>query len=377
MVLKTIEQRIAVGSVSKKALGELQKVLLEALRRGDAETAAKAVDVLKAAYGAGLQGVNENTLLKQAFSCAMDKRFFSIAGYVLEAYRPLFRNTQAMAAKKTLVQEIGLLTVLAMRQGGNALASTAIDVLLYLAMRPDDEIAGAVVEEFRSIGMEAIRQGDGGLLLELSRRLAKAALFNGEQCHAAWLRLMETWLASINDNPFAAAGESFLPVLEAAEAALLPVEWQTWMQTWGTCLRQQVLRPYWPGCECLWQAFFHALERMPPHAAGGALSRVASGMLLLVQDDGFAAVMDRYFFLFVQAGGWLVEEARFAGWDRGANRRLLLEKIQLEMMRVVKMLARNDLLLDEAACLDGWNSLVPDRQGREQAMRFFVWLQKK
>ena len=374
--LKTIEHKIAVGTVSQKTLVQLHHVLLAALRQEDTEQSAKAVDALKAAYGAGLCGENENVLLKQAFSCAMEKRYFSIAGYLLEAYRPLFRMVESVSVKRQLTQDISLLAVLALRKGDNAIASTAIDVLLYFSLRSEDEFIDEIVDALRLIGLESIRQRDGGLLLELSRQLAKAKLFAGEKSGKAWLYLLETWLASINDNPFIEAGQAFLPVLEAAESGLTEVEWSGWMQSWGILLRQQVLRPKWDGLECLWQAFCQDLERLQSQTAGTALSRVMSGMMLLFQQEGFSLVLVWYFPLFRQAGQWLIEEERFPDWESGTQRRILLERIKAEITLLVKTASRNEFIKTEEDFFAEWRELIPDKPGREQVDRFFLWLQK-
>lgn len=374
--LKTIEHKIAVGTVSQKTLVQLHHVLLAALRQEDTEQSAKAVDALKAAYGAGLCGENENVLLKQAFSCAMEKRYFSIAGYLLEAYRPLFRMQESISVKRQLVQDVSLLAVLALRKGDNAIASTAIDVLLYFSLRSEDEFIDEIVDALRLIGLESIRQRDGGLLLELSRQLAKAKLFAGEKSGKAWLYLLETWLASINDNPFIEAGQAFLPVLEAAESGLTEVEWSGWMQSWGILLRQQVLRPKWDGLECLWQAFCQDLERLQSQTAGTALSRVMSGMMLLFQQEGFSLVLVWYFPLFRQAGQWLIEEERFPDWESGTQRRILLERIKAEITLLVKTASRNEFIKTEEDFFAEWRELIPDKPGREQVDRFFLWLQK-
>lgn len=374
--LKTIERKIADGTVSQKTLVQLHHVLLAALRQEDTEQSAKAVDALKAAYGAGLCGENENVLLKQAFSCAMEKRYFSIAGYLLEAYRPLFRMVESVSVKRQLTQDISLLAVLALRKGDNAIASTAIDVLLYFSLRSEDAFIYEIVDALRLIGLESIRQRDGGLLLELSRQMAKAKLFAGEKSGKAWLYLLETWLASINDNPFIEAGQAFLPVLEAAESGLTEAEWGGWMQSWGLLLRQQVLRPKWDGLECLWQAFGQTLERMQPQAAGTALSCVMSGMMLLFQQDGFSLVLVWYAPLFRQAGQWLTEEERFPNWESGIQRRILLERIKAEIMLLAKTASRNEFIKTEEDFLAEWREMIPDKPGREQVDRFFLWLQK-
>ena len=374
--LKMIEDKIAAGTVSQKMLAQLHKALLATLRQEDEEQAAKAVDVLKAAYGAGLCGENENVLLKQAFSCAIEKHYFSIAGYLLEAYRPLFRIIKPMSVKMQLTQDVSLLAVLALRKGGNALASTAIDVLLYFSMRAEDEFACEIVDALRLIGLESIRQRDSGLLLELSRQMATKKLFVGEKSGKAWLYLLETWLASINDNPFVEAGQAFLPVLEAAETGLVQADWAAWMQNWGLLLRQQVLRPKWNGLECLWEAFGQALERLQPQAAGTALSRVMSGMMLLFQQEGFSLVVVWYFPLFLQAGRWLTEEERFPVWESGTQRRIILERMKADMSLLVKAAARNEFIKTEEDFLLEWCEMVPDRPGHEQVDRFFLWLQK-
>lgn len=374
-VLKTIENRLVGGTASPKNLAETHKVLMAALRKDDAETASRAVDVLKTAYGTGLFGDEENILLKQAFSCALEKQCFSVAGYILEAYRPLFRVIQSCDGQQKLVQDIGFLAVMAMRRNCNALASTAIGILTYLSLRAADELIGELVDALRMIGMETIRQKDGGLLLELSRSMSQANLFTGKGSQQAWMRLLENWHAAINDNPFATVGEGVLPALAAAEAGLEDSVWADWMQAWGTLLRQQILRPRWEGSECLWTAFFQSLERMSSQQAGMALSHVMAGMLILLQQEGFSAVMAWYFPLFAQGGLWLLEEERFSGWESGNSRRFLLERVRREMLVLAKAAARSDFAKSEAAFLTEWSALIPDSDHKGAMKRFFQWIQ--
>ena len=373
--LKTIENRLVGGTASQKNLVETHKILMAALRSDDAETASRAVDVLKTAYGTSLFGEEENILLKQAFSCALEKQYFSIAGYILEAYRPLFRATKSCVVQKRIVQDISLLAVLAMRRNCNALASTAISILTYLSLRAEDELAGELVDALRVIGMETIRQKDGGLLLELSRSMAQVNLFIGERSQQAWLRLLENWLAAMNDNPFATMGEGFLPALTAAETGLADVGWADWMQTWGTLLRQQILRPRWKGSECLWTAFFQSMERMPAQQAGMALSHVMAGMLILLQQEGFPAVMTWYLPLFTQGGLWLLEEERFSNWESGHSRRFLLERIRREMLMFAKAAARNDFTKGENDFFIEWGDMIPAGAQAGAVKRFFQWMQ--
>lgn len=373
--LKAIENRLAGGTASQKSLTETHKVLVATLRKDDAETASRAVDVLKTAYGIGLFGEEENVLLKQAFSCALEKQYFSIAGYILEAYRPLFRAIKTVSVQHKIIQDIGLLAVLAMCRNCNALASTAIGILTYLSLRVDDELAGELVEALRMIGMETIRRKDGGLLLELSRSMVQANLFIGANSQQAWRRLLENWLAVMNDNPFPAAGESFLPALAAAEDGLDAVLWYDWMQSWGTLLRQQILRPRWIGSECLWTAFFQSMERMPAQKAGMALSHVMAGMLILLQQNGFPAVMAWYFPLFVQSGLWLLEEERFSTWESGNSRRFLLEQVRREMLMLAKSAARSDFTKSESDFLSEWGALISEGDHSGAVKCFFQWMQ--
>jgi hypothetical protein len=144
------------------------------MRRQDTKAVYQACDLLKLAMGEGMVRTDEPLRLMAAVVSAVRHKQPDIAGFIMDAFRPLIREVSPEKLVTTSEQLL-LISMIALRHKQNFLAAKAVDFLCVLLERPEMEmeprLLAAGLGALRTIGTLGIRRKDQALFREIITRV--------------------------------------------------------------------------------------------------------------------------------------------------------------------------------------------------------------
>ncbi|HWR08401.1 hypothetical protein [Sporomusa sp.] len=160
------------AAAAKRIMRQIYKVLKASLIAGKTDNAYRAFDMLKLALGLGLGSAVEPARITAVIFLALRSNQPDAAGHGIDAFRPLLKNVTA-AGIPAVVEQLGLIAVISLKQRQNFLAARAVEVIfssLYLSQ--DEVVRTAVMRALKVTGLTALRRGDSGLVRDIQAKLA-------------------------------------------------------------------------------------------------------------------------------------------------------------------------------------------------------------
>lgn len=200
-VAAKLDKCINSRKTNHREVGQLLKrihsLIYNSLNDINTVNAYKAIDLLKLAYGCGMQRDNEYQRLGSIAIAAMRNHQPDIAGIALGAFRPLIR-TIPMSDLSLAIDQLTLIAVLAARLKYNFLLAKVLENLFDATVRSDcmgdKQVVNAVLRSVRMIGLTALRRHDYDLFRELTARfkiwtrdIPAELLVDGDGLFIVWL----------------------------------------------------------------------------------------------------------------------------------------------------------------------------------------------
>lgn len=170
-----------------------------ALLRQDEIIAYKMLDLLKLAYGDGVVREDEPMRLMNLCIASLKEKQFATAGYILDAYKPLMRNTSSVNHKVVLEQLI-VLGNIARKIGKNYLVIKVVDCIFEGVRKIDitqEENAIATLEALKSMGLIAIKSKDYALLKEAKDLIVSLDFCDKKRSNQRFVLLLANWVYQI------------------------------------------------------------------------------------------------------------------------------------------------------------------------------------
>lgn len=170
-----------------------------AIHEQDEIIAYKILDLLKLAYGDGILREDEPMRLMNLCIASLKEKQFATTGYILDAYKPLMRNTSSVNHKVVLEQLI-VLGNIAKKIGKNYLVIKVADCIFEGARKIDitqEENAIATLEALKSMGLIAIKSKDYALLKEARDLLISLDFCDKKKSNQRFILLLANWIYQI------------------------------------------------------------------------------------------------------------------------------------------------------------------------------------
>lgn len=198
-----LKSRIPSTQTVNKLLQQMHMLVNVSMEDANAARTYKAVDLLKLAYGSGLQRPNEYQRLGSIIVKAMRNKQPDIAVIALGAFRPLLRNLAAQDLSLA-IEQLTLIAFWAARLKYNFLLAkileTVFDVVSRTECTNDQKILSAILNSIRIIGTLALRRQDHQLFRELATRFKAWTSSSGLKFPEEIEGVFITWLHQIAKN---------------------------------------------------------------------------------------------------------------------------------------------------------------------------------
>lgn len=188
-------------TAGKQSMLQLYKILQTCLTDGRDNEVYQALDLLKFALGNGLGTAAEAVRLASVVYFAVRVGRFDVASHILDAFRPLLKNLPP-AEMPPVIEQLGLLAVMSLKQRQNFLAARTMEILFGSAGHADPAVRKALLRAIRLTGLLALKRNDAGLIREIQTKLEcwlatepDGSLLSEQIAHivAAWLhRVVKT-----------------------------------------------------------------------------------------------------------------------------------------------------------------------------------------
>ena len=214
---------------AEKQIQHIFHIINTCITSNNVALAYKSVEILKLAFGEGVAGQNEVVILKNSIIAAMRQKSFSIAAYLLDAFKPLNHSNVKSSA---IIKEMRLIGSIAFKEKQQFILAKSVDIVFECCNR------NISVEEFRLglsvlkiLGTLAIKRKDRALFREIAVRLSPG--LNKRENNQEIIEVLSTWLHSIvakNDEELLdimlALTDELITTLHDYQIKMLLQEWK-------------------------------------------------------------------------------------------------------------------------------------------------------
>lgn len=177
--LSRINGRSPGKAYAGRLLKELYLCINLAIAKADQPIAYQAVDLLKLAFGEGLVRKNEAMRLMALAVAALRTGQADIAGYVLDAYKPLLRNLKD-AEQVAAIEQQTLIAMVAFKARYSFMLAKIADQIFSMLEQPENQakrrLTSAGLRALKILGLMALRRRDEALFREISGRVGNLDL---------------------------------------------------------------------------------------------------------------------------------------------------------------------------------------------------------
>jgi hypothetical protein len=186
----------------KQLLKELYSILNRSIANDDFVTAYQITDLLKLAYGYGIMRRDETARLMAVIVSALNNGKSDVAGFIVDAYRPLIRQLLPEFVP-SVAEQLTLIAAVSLKQKQNFLVAKVTECI-FLIMEVKDtpsnkDILIAAIKAFKVIGVLGLRRRDVALFREVNTRLSSWFITNAKTGDGSedLVNMLTAWLHRI------------------------------------------------------------------------------------------------------------------------------------------------------------------------------------
>jgi len=187
---------------SEAVLQQVYHILHAGLAAGDTQTAYKAIDLLKIAFGEGVVRQGESNLITAVCIRSVRNKQPEVAAASIDVFRLILRLLPTKEIPVAM-EQLAFIAAVGFKDKQAFLAAKAAEVIFTVLERADlisePAITEAAVRALRLIGILALRRVDNGLFREINNRLAATILRwpQNERLRTEIIALSAVWLHRI------------------------------------------------------------------------------------------------------------------------------------------------------------------------------------
>lgn len=159
----------------QRLLKHFYSILNRSIAINDSVTAYRIIDLLKLSYGSGLMRQDEAARLMAITVSALNNGNPDIAGFILDAFRPLIRQLAPQFIPR-VAEHLTLISAVALKQKQSFLVVKVAECIFFIMERSDaaldKNILEATIKALKVIGVIGLRRHDVSLFREITVRLS-------------------------------------------------------------------------------------------------------------------------------------------------------------------------------------------------------------
>ncbi|MEG6584610.1 hypothetical protein [Dendrosporobacter sp. 1207_IL3150] len=209
--IKLLEMRLAritaVKNIdkarSKSLLKDIYSHINITIEKQNQTAAYQAIDLLKLAFGEKLDRSDEPMRLMAVAVSALRVKQPDVAGYVLDAYKPLIRNLSD-TAKISTIEQLTLIAMVSLKSRNAFMLAKITDLICLLLEQLDKNTSKKVIisglRGLKVIGAMSLKRHDEALFREISLKVGSINQFDEEDISIEIVHILTGWLHRVIKN---------------------------------------------------------------------------------------------------------------------------------------------------------------------------------